>query len=116
MGKIIAYCREGCPHSNNASKTLNALKDKYDIEIKFIKDDDKIKNGLKEKLKEIIGDHSTFPIILYETSKKKLLLVGGNDKLQEIIKYIDSVHSKEDILKLDLTKTQKRVLYYLFKK
>jgi len=115
MGKIIAYCREECPHSIKSSESLTKFKNKYNIDIVSVKNEDQIKNNLKKKLKEIIGNHNTFPIILYETSKQKLLLIGGNSDLQNLIQLIDKVNSKEDIINLDLTNIHKRVLYYMFK-
>ncbi len=113
MGKIIAYCRNGCPHSIKASETLERLKNKYNVNIIFIENDEIIKTNLKNKLKEIIAKHDTFPIILYETSKGKLLLVGGNSDLQNIIQLVDKVNSKEDILNLNISDIHKRVLYYM---
>ena len=115
MGKIIAYCRVGCPHSIKTSETLTSFKNKYNIDIKYVENDNNIKDNLKKTLKEIIGDHKTFPIILYETSKQQLLLIGGNSDLQNLIELIDNVNSKEDILRLNLTDIHKRVLYYMFK-
>lgn len=115
MGKIIAYCREGCKYSIETSNTLTKLKKKYNIDIISVVNDENIKNNLKEELKEIIGDHNTFPIILYETSKQKLYLIGGNQDLQNIILLLDKVNSKEEIINLSISDIHKRVLYYMFK-
>jgi len=114
MGVIIVYSREGCPHSIKATETLNNLKNKYNIKIKYVPNNEIAKNTVKNKLKNIIGDYSTFPIVLYRTSKKKVLLIGGNSDLQNIINQIKTIHNKDDIKELNLTSNQKRLLYYMF--
>jgi glutaredoxin len=114
MGEIFAFCREQCPHSINAAETLKKLKNKYNIKIKYIENNDTIKQALKNRLQKIIGDHSTFPIILYKTSKNQLLLIGGNNDLQQLINHVDIVQDKDEINQLNLTKNQKRLLYYMF--
>lgn len=114
MGEIIAYCREGCPHSINTSETLQKFKNKYKIKIKYIENNDLIKKSILNKLHSIIEDHSTFPIIIYKTTNKKLLLIGGNSDLQQLIQYVDMIKDKDDINKLDITHNQKRLLYYMF--
>ena len=114
MGKIIAYCREECHHSMETVDILSKLKNKYNIDIKYIKNNEIDKNNIKNELKQIINDHNTFPIIIYETTKRKYFLIGGNTDIQNIIELSTQVNSKEDILKLNLNKEQKRVLYYLF--
>jgi glutaredoxin len=115
MGKIIAYSREQCPHSISTSQVLSKLKDKYNIDIKYVKNDETEKNKVKNQLKEIIGNHNTFPIVIYKTSKDRYYLVGGNTDLQNIIKLSQQVNSKEDIMELDLNVIHRRVIYYLFK-
>jgi len=115
MGKIIAYCREGCKYSIEASSTLTKLKNKYNIDIISVVNDENIKNNVREQLTEIIGDYNTFPIILYETSKQKLYFIGGNSDLQKLILLLDQVNSKEDIINLSISDIHKRVLYYMFK-
>ena len=114
MGEIIAYCREGCPHSIKTAKTLENLKNKYRIKIKYIENNETIKQSLKNKLKKIIDNYSTFPIILYKTSKNQLLLIGGNSDLQQLINCVDTIKNKENINNLDITDNQKRLLYYMF--
>ena len=114
MGVIIVYCREGCPHSIKAAETLNEYKYKYNIKIKYIQNNEESKNAIKDKLKDIIGDYSTFPIVLYKTSKKKILLIGGNSDLQKILNYIQTIQNKNDIKQLNLTLNQKRLLYFMY--
>jgi glutaredoxin len=115
MGKIIAYCRKGCPHSLNTSNTLKQLKDN-NIEIIDVENDETEKTKIKQQLKDVIGNHNTFPIIIYKTSKNKYYLVGGNSDLQNILQKRNMVKTKEDVVKLNLNKGSSKLLYYLIKK
>lgn len=94
MGKIIAYCRVGCPHSENTISLLNNLKHTLlinhntsnNIEIINVANIEDVKQELKFNLKQKYNiDATTFPIILYETSHNEILHIkGGNSELQKI--------------------------------
>lgn len=133
MGKIIAYCKIGCPHSEETRNTLKRImmfkprnNYKIDIDIRDVmtnqneiisinedlmnerKDDFLRRLSYDKKLKNIeqMRNHRTFPIIFYETSKGDKYLIGGNDKFQNVIKMIsDNV----DNYKLLDTEGEKRL-------
>ena len=88
MGKITAYCRIGCPHSDATKYSLEQIKTSYpnaNIEIIPVENNELAKNSIKRSLSSIIGSHSTFPIVLYTKTDNKTFLVGGNDKFQELL-------------------------------
>lgn len=125
MGKIIAYCREGCPHSINTASVLSNLK-KNNVEIISVPDNQIAKNDVFNKLNHLINNHRTFPIVIYETSKGKQYFIGGNDVFMSLIRLSESYQlhrDKNNILKYILTSPscnnlddgQKRLLYYLIK-
>lgn len=98
MGKIIAYCREGCFYSSNTKNVLSDLKtlisnnskSNLSIEINIIPNNETDKNAIKTKLNSLIGSYSTFPIIIYETTKGKQFFIGGDSALSEIMNYVNS--------------------------
>jgi hypothetical protein len=98
MGKIIAYCREGCFYSANTSSVLTDLKklilnnsnSNLSIEIHIVPNNEMEKNIIKTKLNSLIGSYSTFPIIIYESSKGKQFFIGGNSALEEIMNFVNS--------------------------
>ncbi len=98
MGKIIAYCREGCFYSSNTNNVLSNLKNltltnsnsNLSIEINIIQNNETEKNAIKTKLNPLIGSYSTFPIIIYETTKGKQFFIGGNSALENIMNFVDS--------------------------
>jgi glutaredoxin len=112
--KIYAYCRIDCPHSNKTKLLLEQLPINYKRQIILVENDELAKMNIKTKLKKILNGYSTFPIILYKTSKNKLILVGGNSDLEKLLNILPSIQSKEDILELKLSKGQAKLLYYLF--
>lgn len=115
MGKIIAYCRKECPHSNNTAETLLKYKTKYNIEINYVENIEQEKNRIKTILKPIIGNHNTFPIILYLSSNRKYYLIGGNLDLQNILDKLSDIKSEDDILKLNLSKGQTKLMLYILR-
>ena len=125
MGKITAYCKIGCPHSEATAKTLiefirpklNQLSDidrsKNSIEIIWIeKSGDSINKIGDQNVNmskssffsslfskyglEEIRSHSTFPLILYTTSEDEQYYIGGNDNFQNILSRSSSIESEED--------------------
>jgi hypothetical protein len=98
MGKIIAYCREGCFYSSNTNNVLSNLKklisnnsnSNLSIEINIVPNNETEKNMVKTKLNPLIGSYSTFPIIIYETTKGKQFFIGGDSALGEIMNFVDS--------------------------
>jgi glutaredoxin len=106
MGKIEAYCRIGCPHSDNTRTALNNLKSSdstLEITIISIENNESEKTEVKNNLKSIIGNHETFPIIIYTRSSGKKYFVGGNSHLQgamNIYNSISNLTDEENILKL----------------
>ena len=105
MGKIIAYCREGCHYSNNSknvltdiknlinTKLLNNENNNLEVVINIIPNTDNDKNNIKQTLKSIIGNHSTFPIIIYESSKENKYFIGGDSDLVEIMNFVNSFNN-----------------------
>ncbi len=121
MGKIIVYCRIDCHYSNNTKDVLNKLKDIYDIQINIVENNNDAKLSVLNKLKDLIGNHKTFPIVIYESSSDKQYFIGGNDMLMSLIQKSKELKNvpdlKSHILSLnDLDFGQKRLLYYLSKK
>ena len=124
MGKIIAYYREGCPHSINTANILSNF-NKRDVEIIPVLDNQYAKNDVFNKLNYLINNYKTFPIIIYESSKEKQFFIGGNDTLMNLIKLSKSYQiknkEKDNILNYifiscnNLNDGQKRLLYYLIK-
>jgi hypothetical protein len=99
MGKIEAYCRIGCPHSDNTSTVLNNLKSSdstLKITIIQVKNIESEKTEVKNNLKSIIGNHETFPIIIYTRSKGKKYFVGGNSHLQDAMNIYNSISNLTD--------------------
>lgn len=99
MIKIEAYCRIGCPHSDNTRTVLNYLINSdstLKISVISVENDDNIKSEVKNKLEKIIGNHNTFPIIIYRRSKGKKYLVGGNSDLENIMKIYHSISNLTD--------------------
>jgi len=100
MGKLIAYCREECHYSNNTKNIINKLTtllhtntNTKSLNIEFItniiQNNDVEKNNIRQSLKHIIGDHATFPIIIYETSRGEQYFIGGDSELKNIILLVD---------------------------
>jgi len=118
MGKITAYCREGCYYSELTKSKLNTL-DKLinnsqyknlEINIISIKNNEYDKNKVKLDLYPIIGNYSTFPIIIYETTKKEEFFIGGNSDLDEVLLRIESYDvSKYNIKELSLYLTSELI-------
>ena len=96
MGKIIAYCRDGCGYSSNTSNVLSDLKkiisnnSNLSIEIHIVSNNEIEKNEVKTKLNLLIGSYSTFPIIIYESSKGIQFFIGGNSDLEQIMNFVNS--------------------------
>ncbi len=95
MGKITAYCRIGCPHSDHTRDTLQSImttssNKTYPIEIISVNNDERSKDEVRDKLKNIRGNHTTFPMIVYTDSKNKDYFVGGNDILQQTLQMVIS--------------------------
>ena len=99
MGKIKAYCRIGCPHSDNTRTVLNNLINSdstLKISVISVENDENEKFKIKNKLRSIIGNHNTFPIIIYRRSKGKKYLVGGNSDLEGIMNIYHSISNLTD--------------------
>ena len=99
MGKIKAYCRFGCPHSDNTRTVLNNLKSSdstLKISVISVENNESKKTEIKNNLRSIIGNHNTFPIIIYKRSKGKEYLVGGNSDLENIMNIYHSISNLTD--------------------
>ena len=99
MGKIKAYCRFGCPHSDNTRTVLNNLKSSdstLKISVISVENNESKKTEIKNNLRSIIGNHNTFPIIIYKRSKGKKYLVGGNSDLEGIMNIYHSISNLTD--------------------
>lgn len=99
MGRIEAYCRIDCPHSDKTKSILNDLKrsdSKLRIKIISVENDENEKSRVKNDLRPIIGNHNTFPIIIYKRSKGKKYLVGGNDNLKKIMEIYGEISNLTD--------------------
>ena len=113
MGKIIAYCREGCFYSNNTKSILldiNSLirktsfnskpNNNLEIIINSVPNTEREKNNVKQSLKHLIGNHSTFPIVIYETSNGHQYFIGGDSDLVEIMNFVDTFNNNVNITDL----------------
>ena len=118
MGKIIAYCREGCGYSLNTKNILLELSDEIkrknnktlSVLINPIKNEVSDKNNILNSLGNLIGNHSTFPIIIYESTKGKQFFIGGNNDFMEIINYVDSIKEKINFNDLSTCMSDKLLL------
>ena len=92
MGKIIAYCRLQCPHSENTESLLNAMK-QINSEIIYVENTYMDKENVKNELMKIningINNNTTFPIIIYQTSKNDYLYIGGNSDFKKCLNFVD---------------------------
>lgn len=108
MGKIIAYCREGCHYSNNTKNILldlqikiNALKiNNLSIVINAIPNVESEKNKMRKQLEPIIGNYSTWPIIIYESTQGKKFFIGGDSNLKEIIDFVGRFNGQLNVNEL----------------
>lgn len=116
MGKIIIYYLSYCPHSMQAINTLRSISN---IVVEEILSDNNKYEIKSKNIREY--NHHTFPLILYKSDKtNKEYYIGGNDKLQRIIKEIN-IKSKiliEEIPKNinsynNRTEGEKRLICYL---
>ena len=116
MGKIIIYYLSYCPHSMEAIRTLRSMSG-IELEEKL---SDNNKGEIKSKnIKKY--NHYTFPLILYKSNEtNKKYYIGGNDKLQEIMKEINikSKISIDEIPKYiasynDRTEGEQRFICYI---
>jgi len=95
MGKLTAYCREGCSYSNNTKQKLLTLQQYIQIsnhtnlflKINTVKNEEPEKNKIKEKLKPIINNYGTWPIVIYTSTKGEEFLIGGDSDLNDIINF-----------------------------
>jgi hypothetical protein len=117
MGKIIAYCREGCHYSNNSRIVLNGLKNLIDesknknlsVEIITVPNNEIDKNSTKHMLKDTIGSYSTWPMIIYETTNGKKFFIGGNSDLEEILNYVNSFDKQISTNKLSMCLSDEKI-------
>ena len=116
MGKIIIHYLSYCPHSIKALQTLKSIENINLDEFQH----DTNKDETKQKFIKLYN-HSTFPLILYKSYKtKNIYYIGGNDKLQEIMKEINikSKISIDEIPKYiasynDRTEGEQRFICYI---
>jgi glutaredoxin len=120
MNKIIAYCRVGCPHSDETKELLNNLCSAKlsNIEIIDVKNDDISKKNATSEIKELfngsnetqkngIDTYNVYPRIIYISKSNTPYFVGGNDKLKTILKKVNSLVStkyKKDMSDADIIK------------
>jgi glutaredoxin len=107
MGKITAYCRLGCPHSEATINSLTMISKnnpRAKIKIVDVQNTKQSKNQVITILKSFIGDHRTFPMVLYTTSLNETIFVGGNDSFQELLSKAQSLNT---LSKYDPEYTQK---------
>jgi len=120
MGKLIVYCREGCHYSMNTKSKLQELKHKnnknFEIIINIVPNDEDEKNKIKNRLRSIIGNHNTFPIVIYETSDKKQFFIGGDSNLMNIFDCVNNLSTSNvtttinSIKNLNLQEGERRLL------
>jgi thiol-disulfide isomerase/thioredoxin len=102
MSNFIAYCKIGCPHSEETINLLSEFEQKGDLINIITLDTDNInilkinnvdynnskENFFNQYIKKIesidIGTHRSFPIVLYKSSDNIKYYIGGNDELQKI--------------------------------
>jgi glutaredoxin len=103
MGKIIAYCKFGCPYSEGAANLLKQFSGNVEI-ISLYSDYSNVGielngiNGKNNNMSKLdffsnhfeqtygvnLNGHRTFPVILYRSSSNENFFVGGYSDLQEI--------------------------------
>lgn len=92
MGKIIAYCRKHCPHSENTANILK-INNKINAQIIDVEnttmDKESVKNELMRRKINGINSNTTFPIIIYQTSKNDYLYIGGNSDFKNCLYFVD---------------------------
>jgi len=85
MGKYILYCRETCYFSNEAKKMIHSLGKKCIVNT--VKNNYNEKELIKNNIRDIIGDHNTFPIIYYKKSNGNNIFIGG---YTDLVTYINN--------------------------
>lgn len=108
MGKIIAYCREGCHYSNNTKNILEKLKEKINasktnnlsVTINMVPNIEFEKNKLRKQLEPVIGNYSTWPIVIYESTQGKQFFIGGNSNLDEIMNFVNTFNGQLNVNEL----------------
>ncbi len=118
--KVIAYCRIGCPHSDQTKETLNKLCSAKFSSIKIIdvENNDKSKKEATEQINKIfekssdvqkngIDTYNVYPRVIFISSSGTPYFIGGNDKLQKIldgVKKVLSNKSIKDMLDVDIVR------------
>lgn len=108
MGKIIVYCREGCHYSNNTKNILTNLQEKINasktnnlsITINIVPNIEFEKNKLRKQLEPIIGNYSTWPVIIYESTQGNKFFIGGDSNLNEIMNFVNSFSGQLNVNEL----------------
>jgi hypothetical protein len=111
MSKIIAYCKNGCPHSEATKKLLSSLQNLDQIQksdqIQIIPVDFDLINGVEIGGQKVqskdeffnhiatfynikLQNHRTFPVNIFVESDGTNHFIGGNDILQDIYKEAES--------------------------
>jgi glutaredoxin len=94
MGKIIAYCRLECPHSENTASLLK-MHNKLNSKIIYVKNTNESKQNIKKDLMiqniNGINNNTTFPIIVYQTSKNDHLYIGGNSDFKKCLDFVSNL-------------------------
>jgi glutaredoxin len=111
MGKIIAYCKIGCPHSEKTRNTLHNLNKQYNINIDIFNILDSEKHKILEETSKITNNYKTFPIIIYENKEKELYFFGGNSNLEELLDNLQNINYCNN-----LSNNSKKIASYLYRK
>jgi hypothetical protein len=99
---IVYYYENGCYYSSSTFKTLTKLiKDYPNLKeyIEFIPVNRYILEEDKQKIfKKYKTNHKTFPFIIYQNNETSYV-IGGNDKISEIVNIFYTVSDKNEIFK-----------------
>lgn len=100
MGKIVAYCREGCPYSINTKNILIQMMNNYSlnfesIEIIDVSNESKVKQKIFDDYSNILNGHNTFPIVLYKRDNGTSIFVGGNNDFEPLYNKINEMSSDQ---------------------
>ena len=80
---IVLYVLEGCPYCNNSLRLLKEYKIKHKSIV--------VQQNQKEYYKKQ-NKMNTFPQIFIMLDKDKVMKIGGNSDLEEVMGLSDSIH------------------------
>lgn len=95
MREIDCYYLDNCYYSSNAKLILENIETKTKINFYLVEPNKK--ELIKEKYKNYLGDHKTFPMIFIKNNEK-VKFFGG---FSELKKFIEKVNKNENLSYLE---------------